>query len=80
MPAPSPRTKPSRCRSNGRDALVGSSLRVDRAVSRLKPVTPKGWIMLCEPPASIRSASPWRINSVASPMAWLLAAQAVRQL
>ena len=36
--------------------------------------------MLCVPPASMRSASPWRIISVASPTAWLLAAQAVRQL
>ena len=47
MPAPSPRTKPSRFRSNGFDAFSGSSLCVDRAVSRLKPVTPMGWIMLC---------------------------------
>ena len=44
--APSPRTKPLRNRSIGRDALVGSSLLVESAVSRLKPVTPKGWIML----------------------------------
>ena len=62
------RLRPARsrrgCRSNGRDALAGSSLRVDRAVSRLKPVTPNGWIMLCEPPESMTSASPWRISSV----------------
>ena len=80
MPAPSPRTKPSRSRSNGREALVGSSLRVHSAVSRLKPVTPNGWIMLCVPPESITSASPRRMISTASPIAWLLAAQAVRQL
>ena len=80
MPAPSPSTKPSRSRSKGREALVGSSLRVLRAVSRLKPVTPKGWIMVCVPPASITSASPRRMISTASPTAWLLAAQAVRQL
>ena len=55
-------------------------MRLDRAVSRLKPVTPSGWIMLCEPPESMTSASPWRISSTASPMAWLLAAQAGRQL
>ena len=36
--------------------------------------------MLCVPPESITSASPRRINSRASPMAWLLAAHAVRQL
>ena len=80
MPAPSPSTKPSRSRSKGREALVGSSLRVLRAVSRLKPVTPKGWIIVCVPPESITSASPRRMISTASPTAWLLAAQAVRQL
>ena len=36
--------------------------------------------MLWVPPESITSASPRRMISVASPMAWLLAAQAVRQL
>ncbi len=36
--------------------------------------------MLWAPPASITSASSWRIISAASPTAWLLAAQAVRQL
>ena len=80
MPAPSPSTKPSRSRSKGREARAGSSFRVLRAVSRLKPVTPKGWIMVCVPPASITSASPRRMISTASPIAWLLAAQAVRQL
>ena len=80
MAAPSPRTKPSRSRSKGRDAPWGSSLRVESAVSRLNPVTPKGWIILCVPPESITSASPRRISSRASPIAWLLAAQAVRQL
>ena len=64
MPAPSPRMKPSRSRSNGRLARVGSSLRVERAVRRLKPVTPNGWIMLCVPPESITSASPRRMISV----------------
>ena len=42
MPEPSPSTNPSRSRSNGREARVGSSLRVLRAVSKLKPVTPNG--------------------------------------
>jgi len=46
----------------------------------LKPVTPNGWIMLCVPPESMASASPRRMISTASPIAWLLAAQAVRQL
>ena len=31
MPPPSPHTNPSRPASNGRDALCGSSLRVDMA-------------------------------------------------
>ena len=44
----------------------------------MKPVRPNGWIMLCVPPASITSASPRRIISAASPIAWELAAQAVR--
>ena len=35
--------------------------------------------MLCAPPDSITSASPRRMISVASPIAWLDAAQAVRQ-
>ena len=69
MPEPSPRTKPSRVRSKGRDAVAGESLRCERAVSRLNPVTPSGWIMLCDPPASMISASPARIISVASPIA-----------
>ena len=47
---------------------------------RMKPVTPKGWIMLCVPPERITSALPRRISSKASPMACELAAQAVRQL
>ena len=36
--------------------------------------------MLCVPPESMTSASPRRMISAASPIAWLLAAQAVRQL
>ena len=40
-------------------------------------MTPNGWIMLCTPPESITSA-PRRMISTASPIAWALAAQAVR--
>ncbi len=36
MPAPSPSTKPSRWRSNGREALCGASLRVERAVKQVE--------------------------------------------
>ena len=77
IPAPSPRTKPSRVRSNGRLAVFGESQRCERAVSRLKPVTPSGWIMLWLPPAHMMSASPKRMISIASPIACELAAQAV---
>ena len=57
----------------------GLSFRVQRAVSRLNPVTPNGGIMPCDPPEQ-RSASPWRIISAASPTARALAAYAVRQV
>ena len=80
MPAPSPITKPSRSAENGRLAVSGVSLRLDSAVSRLKPVTPKGWIIVCAPPESITSASPRASTAHASPIACVLAAHAVRQL
>ena len=60
MPAPSPSTNPPRWASKGRLALGGSSLAVERAVRRLKPVTPNGWIIECAPPPIITSASPRR--------------------
>jgi hypothetical protein len=37
-----------------------------RAVSKLKPVTPNGWIIVWVPPESITSASPRRMISTAS--------------
>jgi hypothetical protein len=46
----------------------------------MNPVMPSGWIMECAPPASMRSASPRRMISKASPIACVLAAQAVMQL
>jgi hypothetical protein len=46
----------------------------------LNPVTPNGWIMLCDPPVRMASASPRRISSSASPTACPLAAQAVWQV
>jgi len=80
MPEPSPITKPSRSRLNGLLAFFGSPLLVLSAVSRLKPVTPSTWIMVCVPPATITSASPRRRMLKASPIACVLAAHAVRQL
>ena len=59
---------------------LGSSLCRLRAVSRLRPVTPNGWIRLCVPPAIMMSASPRRMISADSPIAWPLAAQAVKEL
>ena len=38
----SPSTNPSRVRSKGREADCGESFRLEREVSRLKPVTPRG--------------------------------------
>ena len=80
MPEPSPMTKPSRSRLKGLLAFVGSPFEVLRAVSRLKPVMPSTWIMVCVPPVSITSASPRRMMLNASPIACVLAAHAVRQL
>ena len=77
-PAPSPMTKPSRSRSNGRLACSGSSLRVDSARIAAKPPTPIGVIAASEPPAIITSASLRRMISKASPMACADAEQAVQ--
>ena len=65
IPAPSPITKPSLFLSQGRDALVGSSLRLDRALQAMKPPTPDGMMAASAPPASIRSASPLCMCSAA---------------
>ena len=76
MPAPSPMTKPSRPRSNGRDAAAGSSLRVDSAFIDENPPTTASWIAASVPPASMMSASSRRIVSHASPIAWAPVAHA----
>ena len=60
MPAPSPRTKPSRALSNGRDAAAGSSVRFDNARMAAKPAMGRGWIAASAPPATTTSASPAR--------------------
>ena len=69
-PPPSPITNPSRSWSNGRDAASGSSLRVDSAFIDAKPPIVASWMPASTPPAIIRSASPRRIVSQASPSAW----------
>ena len=78
MPAPSPITKPSRSLSNGREAFVGSSLRVESARIAAKPPTPSGVIAASLPPAIIASASPRWMMRNESPTAWALVVQAVQ--
>ncbi len=58
MPAPSPSTKPSRSLSNGRDACVGSSLRVDIAFIVQKPPIAVGMTVASLPPVTTATASP----------------------
>ena len=75
-PAPSPITKPSRPRSNGREAAAGLSLRVERARIAAKPPTSASVMPASDEPAIITSASPRRMISHASPRAWPPVAQA----
>ena len=77
MPAPSPMTKPSRSRSNGREARCGSSLRVESARMAQKPPTPSGVMAASLPPAIMTSASPRWMKRKESPTAWALVVQAV---
>ena len=78
MPEPSLITKPSRSRSNGREACSGSSLRfVLRACSWQNPASDSGVIPASVPPAIATSTRPSRIRRQASPMASLDDAQAV---
>ena len=76
-PAPSPSTKPSRSLSKGREALVGSPLRVERACIAPKPDIPSGLEPFSLPPASITSTSPYAIKRAAIPIAWVAVVQAV---
>ena len=77
MPAPSARTKPSRSRSKGRLARVGSSFRVERARIAANPPRPIRVIAASLPPVTITSAWPSWMCLKASPMALLAEAQAV---
>ena len=76
MPAPSPSTKPSRSLSHGREARVGSSLRVDIAFIEQKPPTEVGDAPRSAPPAIITSASPYWIMRIARPIEWFELAHA----
>src|SRR6266498_1363277 len=76
MPAPSPMTKPSRSTSNGREARLGSSLRVLMAFIAQKPPMPMGTMVASLPPANMTLASPILMVRQASPTAWVEVAQA----
>jgi len=77
--APSPMTNPSRSRSKGRLACVGSSLRVERARMRRIHLRQR-MTAASAPPAIIASASPCIIMRTESPMALALVAQLLRWL
>ena len=69
-------TKPSRSASKGREAVAGSSLRVERARIALNPAIPMAVMLASLPPAIIARAQPRRMVSAASPIAWAELAQA----
>ena len=75
--APSPSTKPSRERANGREAAGPRALAVDVAPSRQKPATPSGLIIESVPPASIQSRRPLAMRRNAAPSASVPAAHAL---
>ena len=54
-PPPSPNTKPSLSKSNGLDAVFGSSFLVERARTALNPPIPYFIIPASEPPETIIS-------------------------
>ena len=74
--APSPNRKPSRSRSNGRDAWVGSSLRFDRAPMLPSAANAIGRRAASDPPAMTTSHSPDRMSRSASWNAMTLLAHA----
>ena len=65
-PAPSAKTKPSRVRSNGRDAPGGSSLRFESAVMFASAAKAIGRSGASEPPARTTSHSPDAMSRSAS--------------
>lgn len=67
--APSARTKPSRSRSNGREAAEGASRRRESALSRSKPADVMGSTAASVPPASTASQRQARSRSSANPSA-----------
>ena len=72
-PAPSPSTRPSRSRSNGRHAFSGASLRCDSGSNRHCRTRLSGLILLSAPPTRKKSAWSRRRMRYASPSASRLA-------
>lgn len=64
---PSPRTKPLRLRSKGREACSGSSLREEVALIASKQATVMGEMGASVEPATMTSAEPSRIRETACP-------------
>ncbi len=77
MPAPFASTKPSRSRSQGRLAAVGSSLRTDMALAEMNPARAVGVVANSAPPATMTSASPYLMRRAAMPMLWVEVVQAL---
>ncbi len=75
--APSPITNPSRPASKGREAVAGSSLRVDMARMMANAPKQSGASGVSTPPASTTSASPVRMARHASPSAMAPEAQLI---
>ena len=76
IPAPSPRTKPSRSGAKGREAVRGSVLRIDSALMAPKAATVIGWRAASVPPATTTSARPSAMRSAPWAMASAPEAQA----
>ena len=63
---PSPKTKPSRAASKGREAATGSSLRRESACMLASPAMPSSEMLDSVPPTKARSASPYSMICLAS--------------
>ena len=69
IPAPSPGTQPSRRRSNGRQAWLGSPFQRDMVSNNAIRTRLSGWIFESAPPVIITSARPRAMIRAASAIA-----------
>ena len=78
LPAPSPRTNPSRVASNGRDTVCGASPGRGMPIPRMfeKPAWPTSSRGDSVEPAMTAMQSPRRMASAASPTLWVPVAHA----